>query len=71
MELLTLLRTFRKPCSGYKLKEISGSKIFAVDGEDGVHESGTAKHNPDYRTSVRIVQVFVVLTGIRMMTDYT
>lgn len=71
LELLTLLRTFRKPCSGYKLKEISGSKIFAADGEDGAHESGTANHNPNYRTSVRIVQVVVVLTGIRMMNDYT
>ncbi|KAM7513624.1 hypothetical protein LguiA_003207 [Lonicera macranthoides] len=60
----------RKPCSGYKLKEISGSKIFAVDGEDGVHESGTAKHNPDYRTSVRIVQQAVNgISQISFSTD--
>ncbi|KAH7861714.1 hypothetical protein Vadar_029814 [Vaccinium darrowii] len=37
----------RKPCSGYKLKEITGSKIFA--GEDGEPESGD-------RTTVRTYQ---------------
>ncbi|CAA2983480.1 Hypothetical predicted protein [Olea europaea subsp. europaea] len=42
----------RKPCSGYKLKEITGSKIFAADGENGALESGTS----DNRTSVRMVQ---------------
>ncbi|KAL2551389.1 hypothetical protein Fot_05008 [Forsythia ovata] len=42
----------RKPCSDYKLKEITGSKIFAADGENGALESGTS----DNRTSVRIVQ---------------
>ncbi|XP_022893481.1 uncharacterized protein LOC111407977 [Olea europaea var. sylvestris] len=42
----------RKPCSGYKLKEMTGSKIFAANGENGGLESGTS----DNRTSVRIVQ---------------
>lgn len=46
----------RKPCSGHKLKEITGSKIFAADGENGASESGTANLNPNNRTSVRIVQ---------------
>ncbi|KAK4343626.1 hypothetical protein RND71_036720 [Anisodus tanguticus] len=29
----------RKPCSGYKLREISGSNIFSDHGEDGTSES--------------------------------
>ncbi|KAI3451148.1 hypothetical protein Pfo_007813 [Paulownia fortunei] len=46
----------RKPCSGYKLKEMTGSKIFAADGEDDSTESGTSDGNFNTRTSVRIVQ---------------
>ncbi|KAK6150424.1 hypothetical protein DH2020_015356 [Rehmannia glutinosa] len=46
----------RKPCSGYKLKEMSGSKIFAADGEDESTESGASDGNFSNRTSVRIVQ---------------
>lgn len=46
----------RKPCSGYKLKEMNGSKIFAGDGEGGSTESGTSDGNFNNRTSVRIVQ---------------
>ncbi|XP_059298683.1 uncharacterized protein LOC132051561 isoform X2 [Lycium ferocissimum] len=33
----------RKPCSGYKLREISGSNIFSDHGEDGTSESGTSQ----------------------------
>ncbi|KAL5751539.1 hypothetical protein ACOSQ2_022046 [Xanthoceras sorbifolium] len=44
----------KKPCSGYKLKEITGSGIFAADGEDGASESGSA--NPNNRTTVRVYQ---------------
>ncbi|KAL0294620.1 UNVERIFIED_CONTAM: hypothetical protein Sradi_6877300 [Sesamum radiatum] len=32
---------FRKPCSGYKLKEMTGSKIFTADNKDASTESGT------------------------------
>ncbi|KAK4417192.1 hypothetical protein Salat_2544800 [Sesamum alatum] len=32
---------FRKPCSGYKLKEMTGSKIFTADNEDDSTESGS------------------------------
>uniref|UniRef100_A0A5B7A3L6 DUF4057 domain-containing protein n=1 Tax=Davidia involucrata TaxID=16924 RepID=A0A5B7A3L6_DAVIN len=46
----------RKPCSGYKLREVTGSKIFAADGEDGVLESGTGNFNFNNRTTVRICQ---------------
>lgn len=46
----------RKPCSGYKLKEMTGSKIFAADAEDGGSDSGTANATSNNRTSVRIVQ---------------
>ncbi|TXG60680.1 hypothetical protein EZV62_015253 [Acer yangbiense] len=45
---------FRRPCSGYKLKEINGSGIFAGNGEDGGSESGSA--NPNNRTTVRVYQ---------------
>ncbi|XP_049344098.1 uncharacterized protein LOC125808438 [Solanum verrucosum] len=46
----------RKPCSGYKLREISGSNIFSDHDEDGTSESGTDDGNFTNRTSVRIVQ---------------
>ncbi|KAL8167438.1 hypothetical protein V2J09_008937 [Rumex salicifolius] len=41
-----------KPCSGYKMKEMTGSGIFAAEEEDDDPESGV---NPQ-KTSVRIVQ---------------
>ncbi|GLU16197.1 hypothetical protein SLE2022_326420 [Rubroshorea leprosula] len=46
----------RKPCSGYKLKEITGSGIFAVNGEDDSTESGSANPTPNTRTGVRMYQ---------------
>jgi len=45
----------RKPCSGYKLNEMSGSSIF--NGQDGESESGGA--NPNNRTTVRVYQVLI------------
>ncbi|XP_043694053.1 uncharacterized protein LOC122644714 isoform X2 [Telopea speciosissima] len=42
----------RKPCSGSKLKEITGSRIFAADGENGASDSGSANPTP----SIRIYQ---------------
>ncbi|XP_020700494.1 uncharacterized protein LOC110112569 [Dendrobium catenatum] len=46
----------RKPCSGPKLKEMTGSGIFGVDNEDGVSESGSSLANSSSRTCVRIYQ---------------
>ncbi|GER26890.1 oxidoreductase [Striga asiatica] len=46
----------RKPCSGYKLKEMTGSKIFSANGEEESTESGASDGNSTNRTSVRIVQ---------------
>lgn len=46
----------RKPCSGYKLKEITGSGIFALEGENGTSESGSANPTPNNKTTVRIYQ---------------
>ncbi|KAL0396574.1 UNVERIFIED_CONTAM: DNA oxidative demethylase ALK [Sesamum calycinum] len=46
----------RKPCSGYKLKEMTGSKIFADNGEGDKSESGISDGNVNNRTSVRMVQ---------------
>ncbi|KAK4430576.1 DNA oxidative demethylase ALK [Sesamum alatum] len=46
----------RKPCSGYKLKEMTGSKIFADNGEGDKSESGISDGNLNNRTSVRMVQ---------------
>lgn len=54
---LYLIAVSRKPCSGYKLKEMSGSKIFAAGSEGGSTESGTTDGSFNNRTSVRIVQV--------------
>lgn len=44
----------RKPVSGYKLKEITGSGIFA--GENGVEETDAGTHTPSNPTSVRMYQ---------------
>ncbi|KAJ8540165.1 hypothetical protein K7X08_026554 [Anisodus acutangulus] len=46
----------RRPASGYKLKDLSGSNIFSAGGEDGASEAGPVKCNTNNRTSVRIVQ---------------
>ncbi|KAH0455605.1 hypothetical protein IEQ34_015637 [Dendrobium chrysotoxum] len=46
-----------KPCSGPKLKEMTGSGIFGVDNEDGVSESGSSLTNSSSRTCVRIYQI--------------
>ncbi|THG06576.1 hypothetical protein TEA_023297 [Camellia sinensis var. sinensis] len=46
---------FRKPCSGYKLKEITGSGIFAADAENGTLESD-ANPTPNSKTGLRMYQ---------------
>lgn len=46
---------FRKPCSGYKLKEITGNNIFAADAESDTAElDGT---DPTNKTGLRMYQV--------------
>ncbi|XP_054788896.1 uncharacterized protein LOC129294494 isoform X1 [Prosopis cineraria] len=45
----------RKPCSEYKMKEITGSGIFAANGENDESESGSANPPPN-KTGVRMYQ---------------
>ncbi|CAK9186434.1 unnamed protein product [Ilex paraguariensis] len=46
----------RKPCSGYKLKEITGSGIFASVGDNDTLESDSANPNPSNKTGLRMYQ---------------
>lgn len=46
----------RKPVSGYKLKEITGSGIFAGNGQNGVEETDSATHAQSNPTSIRMYQ---------------
>ncbi|EPS63906.1 hypothetical protein M569_10877, partial [Genlisea aurea] len=49
----------RKPCSDYKLKEMTGSNIFSADVKNGSTKSGSDDADDDNlnnRTSVRIIQ---------------
>ncbi|KAJ6412787.1 hypothetical protein OIU85_017971 [Salix viminalis] len=46
----------RKPCSGYKMKEMTGSGIFAANGEDDAAESGIANPTPNSKTGLRMYQ---------------
>ncbi|XP_015885373.1 uncharacterized protein LOC107420826 [Ziziphus jujuba] len=46
----------RKPCSGYKMKEMTGSGIFAERGEDDELESGSANPTPNNKTGLRMYQ---------------
>lgn len=48
---------FRKPVSGYKLKEITGSGIFAPGGENGMDETDPATRTPSNPTGIRMYQV--------------
>ncbi|CAL5332814.1 unnamed protein product [Camellia sinensis] len=45
----------RKPCSGYKLKEMTGSSIFAADAENGALESDV-NATPNNKTGLRMYQ---------------
>lgn len=51
------LSTFRKPCSGYKMKEMTGSGIF--HGESDEVESEIANLTPANKTGIRMYQVSV------------
>lgn len=46
----------RKLCSAPKLREMTGSGIFAADNENGVIESGSSLTNSGSRTGVKIYQ---------------
>ncbi|KAK3230864.1 hypothetical protein Dsin_002745 [Dipteronia sinensis] len=46
----------RKPCSGYKMKEMTGSGIFAGSGENDESESGSANPTPGSKTGLRMYQ---------------
>ncbi|GAB4861208.1 hypothetical protein Ancab_036366 [Ancistrocladus abbreviatus] len=53
-EVESLLK--RKPCSGYKLKEMTGSGIFAAEGENDAQESEGASATPINKTGLRLYQ---------------
>ncbi|XP_051139863.1 uncharacterized protein LOC127257466 isoform X2 [Andrographis paniculata] len=46
----------RKPCSGYKMKEMTGNSIFKVKGETGASETEDADQTPVNKTGVRMYQ---------------
>ncbi|PKA60499.1 hypothetical protein AXF42_Ash017905 [Apostasia shenzhenica] len=56
----------RKLCSGPKLKEMTGSGIFAVESENGCTESGCSSTNLNNKTGVRIYQQ--TLSGISQIS---
>ena len=61
---------FRKPCSGYKMKEMTGSGIFAANGEDDAAESGSANPTPNSKTGIRMYQVPITLFLIDFIPAY-
>ncbi|KAK8505189.1 hypothetical protein V6N12_066717 [Hibiscus sabdariffa] len=46
----------RKPCSGYKMKEMTGSGIFAANGENDESEQGSANPASNSKTGLRMYQ---------------
>uniref|UniRef100_A0A6N2MYU4 DUF4057 domain-containing protein n=1 Tax=Salix viminalis TaxID=40686 RepID=A0A6N2MYU4_SALVM len=46
----------RKPCSGYKMKEMTGSGIFAANGENDLAESDSANPTSNSKTGLRMYQ---------------
>lgn len=56
-QLTVSFALLRKPCSGYKLKEMTGSGIFKANGGGDASESGAS--NPINKTSVRVYQVLI------------
>lgn len=53
-EAENLLKT--KPCSGFKLRDITGSDIFAANGQNCAPESASAITTPNSKTGLRIYQ---------------
>lgn len=58
----------RKPCSGYKMKEMTGSGIFSESGDDATSESGNANPHPN-KTGLRVYQQ--ALNGISQISFST
>ncbi|KAK6115489.1 hypothetical protein DH2020_007758 [Rehmannia glutinosa] len=50
----------RKPCSGYKMKEMTGSGIFKAKGENGTSETEDADQTPCNKTGLRMYQQTLV-----------
>lgn len=63
-EVESLLK--RKPCSGYKLKEMTGSGIFAAEEETEDQEAEGANQTPSNKTGVRMYQQ--TLTGLSQIS---
>ncbi|CAD5177840.1 unnamed protein product [Musa acuminata subsp. malaccensis] len=62
----------RKPCSGPKLKEMTGSGIFATDSEDEPSGPGSSFSTPNERTGLRMYQQTVnAMSHISFSTDET
>jgi len=49
---------FRKPCSDHKLKEMTGSGIFAAQQENDDQEVEGANATPSNKTGLRMYQVY-------------
>lgn len=54
--IIPCFSTYRKLCSGSKLREFTGSGIFAAGDENGASESDASASNPN-KTGVRMYQV--------------
>ncbi|KAL3845797.1 hypothetical protein ACJIZ3_003200 [Penstemon smallii] len=50
----------RKPCSGYKMKEMTGSGIFKANGANGTSETEEADQTPVNKTGLRMYQQTLV-----------
>ncbi|XP_042402960.1 uncharacterized protein LOC121992564 [Zingiber officinale] len=61
----------RKPCSSSKLREMTGSGIFAADGEHEMTESGSVLLNSNNKTSVRIQQAASAISQISFSAEET
>ncbi|KAL4271274.1 hypothetical protein GQ457_13G009900 [Hibiscus cannabinus] len=46
----------KKPCSGYKMKEMTGNGIFAANGENDESEQGSANPTSNSKTGLRMYQ---------------
>ena len=57
LSVIVMFEFLRKPCSGYKMKEMTGSGIFVANGETEEEESGNASATPINKTGLRMYQV--------------
>ena len=54
-------------CSGSKIKEITGSGIFAAHNEDGDSDTASGASNPPNKTSVRMYQVSYAYGKLKLL----